>query len=167
MQTIPSDFLAFSVTQLRLAETQIQKCVAQLSEEQLWHRSGDYENSIANLLLHLEGNMRQWILHGVAGQPDVRLRDEEFALSPTMSGAQSLATFTATLAEVCTALSTVTDGQLQHMTDPQPRPNIPPCTVLDAIYRVVCHVHHHSGQIILLTKQFVAHDLDLTLPRKR
>ncbi len=167
MQTIPSDFLAFSITQLRLAETQIQRCVAQLSEDQLWHRGGDHENSIANLLLHLEGNMRQWILHGVAGQPDVRVRDEEFALAPTMSGAQAHATFTATLAEVCNALAGVTDDQLLRLTDPQPRPNIPPCTMLGAIYRVVCHVHHHSGQIILLTKQFVARDLDLTLPRKR
>lgn len=167
MPTIPSDFLAFSITQLRVAETQIQRCVAELSEEQLWHRAGDYENSIANLLLHLEGNMRQWILHGVAEQLDIRLRDEEFALAPTMSGAQAHATFTATLAEVCAALAAVTDDQLLRMTDPQPRPGFPPCTVLNAIYRVVCHVHHHSGQIILLTKQFIARDLDLTLPRKR
>jgi uncharacterized damage-inducible protein DinB len=161
------DFLAFSVTQLRQGESQIARCIAQLTEEQMWHRGGDHENSIANLLLHLEGNMRQWILHGVDRQPDVRRRDDEFSLTPTMTSAEAHALFTATLAEVCSTIATLDPARLPEMTNPQPTGTWPECTILDAIYRVVCHVHHHAGQIILLTKQHVQRDLNLSMPRKR
>src|SRR5580698_2921871 len=101
MQTVPQNFVAFAVTRLKLTQTDIRRCCDQLSEDQMWHRSGDYENSIANLLLHLEGNMRQWILHGIAGQPDVRRRDDEFALAATMTAAEARDSFNATLEEVC------------------------------------------------------------------
>ena len=82
METNPvaANFLAFSVTHLKGQQAKIASCCDKLSEAQLQHRAGDYENSIVNLLLHLEGNIRQWILHGVDNQPDIRQRDDEFAL---------------------------------------------------------------------------------------
>ena len=72
---VADKFLEYAAKRLQQLEGQIQSCIAQLSEEQMWRRGGDHENSVANLLLHLEGNLRQWILHGIAGQPDVRERD--------------------------------------------------------------------------------------------
>ena len=167
METPDRNFLNASITRLKQGEAQIARCVAQLTEEQMSHRAGDYENSITNLLLHLEGNMRQWILHGVARQPDVRRRDDEFTLAPAITAAQAHAAFTATFAQVCETIATLDPARLPEKTDPQPNGPGSECTILDAIYRVVCHVHHHAGQIILLTKQFVQHDLDLSMPRKR
>ena len=60
---VADKFLEYGAKRLQQLEAQIQSCIAQLSEEQMWRRGGDYENSVANLLLHLEGNLRQWILH--------------------------------------------------------------------------------------------------------
>jgi hypothetical protein len=40
-------------------------------------------------------------------------------------------------------------------------------SVLEAIYQVVGHVQQHVGQIILVTKQMLEKDLDLTMPRPR
>ena len=80
---IPHLFLAASVKGMQLSEDAINRCIDKLSDEQMWHRGADHENSVANLLLHLEGNLRQWFLHGIDGQPDVRNRDSEFALSPS------------------------------------------------------------------------------------
>ncbi|MEO7793548.1 MAG: DinB family protein, partial [Thermoanaerobaculia bacterium] len=60
----------------------IERAVAPLSEEQLWWRGADPNaggNSIANLLAHLHGNLSQWVLTGLGGQPFERHRDEEFA----------------------------------------------------------------------------------------
>jgi hypothetical protein len=51
--------------------------------------------------------------------------------------------------------------------DPQPTGTWRHCTVLEAIFHVSGHLQLHTGQIILLTKQFVRHDLDLSMPRKR
>jgi uncharacterized damage-inducible protein DinB len=166
-QPIAANFLAFAARRLQQSDRDITRCCAQLSEQQLWHRGGDYENSIANLLLHLEGNMRQWILHGVAEQPDMRQRDEEFALSPSISGAEAREQLSATIAASCVAIEQVTAERLLEVTDPQPTGMQRHPTVLEAIFQVVGHVQLHTGQIIVLTKQLLARDLDLTMPRKR
>src|ERR1700761_77808 len=90
-------FLAASVKRMQLSENDINKCLDKLTEEQMSCRGADYENSVANLLLHLEGNIRQWFLHGIGGQPDVRQRDEEFTLSPSLPCAEIRRRFAATL----------------------------------------------------------------------
>jgi hypothetical protein len=167
MPTAAENFLAFAVTRLRQLQSEIARCVALLSEEQLWHRGADHENSAANLLLHLEGNMRQWILHGIAGQPDVRRRDDEFSLAPTTTSAAALAAFNATLDEVRGILATLPPDRLLTVIDPQPTGTWRHATILEAIFKVVGHVEMHTGQIILLTKQFAGRDLDLSMPRKR
>jgi len=167
MQTVAGNFLSFAVTRLKLTQGDIAKCVAQLSEEQMWHRGGDYENSVANLLLHLEGNMRQWILHGIANQPDVRRRDDEFALSPITSAAEAHASFNAVIEEVCHVLSSVPQDNLLITIDPQKHGPWRNLTIVEAVFQVVGHVQLHAGQIFLLTKQLVQRDLDLSIPRKR
>jgi len=160
-------FLAASVKRMQLSEDDIQKCLARLSDEQMWHRSGDYENSIANLLLHLEGNLRQWFLHGIDGQPDVRVRDSEFTLSPSQECDEVRRCFAATLAESRKVIGSLPPARLLETINPQPTGNWGPMTILEAIYRIVSHLQLHQGQIIMLTKQLMGTDLDLSLPRKR
>ena len=164
---IADEFLAYSARRMRDCHETIAKCCDQLNEEQMGHRGGEHENSVANLLLHLEGNMRQWILHGVAGNPDVRQRDAEFSLTPTTDAATARARFNATLEEAAEVIAALPPARLLETTDPQPNGTWRNCTILVAIYRVVGHVDHHTGQIILLTKQLAAKDLDLSMPRKR
>ena len=164
---VAEKFLEFAVKRLRMSAGDIRRCVEQLSEEQLWTRGGEHENSVANLLLHLAGNMRQWILHGIGGEPDVRERDAEFSLVPTTTGADALQLFTDTLQASCAVIATLTPEQLLEVIDPQPTGTWRHLTVLEAIFQVVGHVQLHAGQIIVLTKQMVAKDLDLTMPRKR
>lgn len=167
---VAENFLAFAIKRMRLSELDIDRCLDRLSPEQIWHRGGDYENSIANLLLHLEGNMRQWILHGVDGQPDVRQRDDEFSLQPTAAVAEVRARFAATLAEVRTVIDALRHAppeRLLTVIDPQPGGTWRNPTILEAISQVVGHIQLHTGQIILLTKQLLARDLDLSMPRKR
>jgi uncharacterized damage-inducible protein DinB len=164
----PSEiFLAASVKRMQLSENEINRCLDKLTEEQMKCRGADYENSISNLLLHLEGNIRQWCLHGIDGQPDVRQRDEEFTLSPSLPCAEIRRRFAATLAESRSVLAALSPARLLEVIDPQPTGITGPMTILEAIYRIVGHLQLHQGQIILLTKQLTASDLDLTLPRKR
>ena len=171
MQNNPlaENFLSFAIKRMRLSERDINLCLDKLSPEQIWHRGGDYENSIANLLLHLEGNLRQWVLHGIEGQPDVRQRDDEFALRPMAAVAEVRARFTATLEEARTVLDALRRNpeRLLEVIDPQPDSTWRNVTILEAIFQVVGHIQLHTGQIILLTKQLVANDLDLSMPRKR
>jgi hypothetical protein len=169
METNPiaANFLSYSVTNMKGQQSKIASCCDKLSEAQLHHRAGDYENSIVNLLLHLEGNIRQWILHGIDNQPDVRQRDDEFTLTLAIPSAEVRASLNATLEEAVQVIANLDPDRLLTIIDPQPTGIARHPTILEAIYKIVGHLEMHTGQIILLTKQLLAADLDLTLPRKR
>jgi uncharacterized damage-inducible protein DinB len=165
--SVPQTFLDYSIELIRHSETTIGACLARLTEEQILHRGGDHENSIANLLLHLSGNIRQWVMHGIDGQPNVRAREEEFSLDVSLPVAEIRARFEATLAEARSVIAALPESRLLDRTDPQPGGGWGTPTVLEAIYRVVSHLELHAGQIVLLTKQLTRADLDLSIPRKR
>jgi uncharacterized damage-inducible protein DinB len=156
-------FLAHSTAKLTEMTRYIADCLTRLSDEQIWQRRGPHENAIGNLVLHLCGNMRQWIMHGVGGQADVRTRDLEFSATGGYTGTELLELFRATVAEATAVIAGTSADRLVERTTPQGRD----VTVLEAIYQVVGHVQQHTGQIILLTKQMAAQDLDLTMPRPR
>jgi hypothetical protein len=156
-------FLQTSSRKLTESVKTLSQCLDRLTEKQVWARGGPHENAIGNLVLHLCGNMRQWILHGVGGNPDVRTRDAEFSATGGPTRAELLTLFEATIDEAAAVIQTVPAARLLEIIHPQGRRN----TVLEAIYQVVGHVQLHIGQIVLLTKQLAATDLDLTIPRPR
>ncbi len=145
-------FLNYSLERMEQMSKQIRDCVGGLTEEQIWERSGDHANSIGNLLLHLSGNIRQWIGHGVGGLPDIRERDKEFA---ARSAAEALNLFESTLAEATQILKQLPLSRLVERTKPQNRD----VAVLEAIYQVTGHLMLHTGQIIFATKQITGKDL--------
>jgi uncharacterized damage-inducible protein DinB len=56
----------------------LKKCLGELSEEEIWCRPNDHSNSVGNLVLHVCGNVRQWLIAGLGGHPDTRQRQTEF-----------------------------------------------------------------------------------------
>lgn len=156
-------FLNFSVRRLEMMSANLTACLNRLSDEQIWRRGAAHENAVGNLVLHLCGNMRQWILYGVDRQPDVRVRDAEFNYAGGITSLQLLGTFNETMAEVRNVVTHLPAERLLDRINPQNGE----VSVLEAIYQVVGHVQQHVGQIILLTKQMAATDLDLTMPRPR
>src|SRR6266568_4001630 len=116
---------------------------------------------LGNLVLHLCGNMLQWVMHGVGGAKDVRVRDAEFSADGGLSGEGLIELFEGTVAEARGIIASLPAERLVERITPQGRD----VSVLDAIYQVVGHVQQHVGQVILLTKQMTRQDLDLTMPR--
>jgi uncharacterized damage-inducible protein DinB len=156
-------FLTHSSNKLEQMTGYLTACITRLSDEQVWERHGAHENAVGNLVLHLCGNMRQWIMHGCGGAPDVRVRDQEFSAAGNLTAEQLIEHFQATVNEARHIIDTLPAARLTERTTPQGR-NV---SVLDAVYQVVGHVQQHVGQIILLTKQMTGKDLDLTMPRPR
>jgi uncharacterized damage-inducible protein DinB len=156
-------FLNHSNTKLDQMTGFLKSCLDKLSDEQVWDRQGAHENAIGNLVLHLCGNMRQWIMHGVGGAADVRIRDEEFGQQSGLTPQALYQHFSDTVAEAKAIIAVVPEARLTERIAPQGRD----VSVLDAIYQVVGHVQQHVGQIIVLTKQKTGKDLDLTMPRPR
>ena len=162
-QLITSDFLDVSCRRLGQMTEYLTACVKKLTDEQIWRRHGAYENAVGNLVLHLCGNAHQWIMHGVGGAPDMRMRDKEFSAEGGMSGAELIALFETTMVEAKAVIAAVPAERMVERVTPQGRD----VSVLEAIFQVVGHVQQHVGQIILVTKQMLEKDLDLTMPRPR
>jgi len=141
----------------------IERCLERLSDEQIWWRANPDSNSVGNLMLHVAGNARQWIVAGVGGAEDTRERQAEFdagkvsgggAARPTAS--ELLGRLRATLAEVDAVLARLDAAALLERRRIQGLDDV---LVLNAVFHVVEHFSTHTGQIILLTKLLTAGDL--------
>jgi len=154
-------FLKSSIDRLRKNSADIEKCLDRLTDEQVWTRGASHENAIGNLMLHLCGNARQWIISGVGGAPDIRQRDTEFAAQGGLTKLQLLAIMHQTVSEAIGVLETVEPERLVEIIVPQGY-TVP---VLEAIYQVVAHFHQHTGQIIFITKLLCGEDLGLFRPK--
>jgi hypothetical protein len=78
----------------------IERCVEKLTDEQVWWRPNPESNSIGNLLLHISGNARQWIVCGLGGGLDERRRQKEFDEREGIPRHELLARLRTTIAEV-------------------------------------------------------------------
>ena len=153
--TLESEFLNFSADKLTQLMSRIETCVEMLTPEQLWLRNAANSNAVGNLLLHLNGNVRQWILHGIGGHADHRQRDAEFHAQGGLGAQELLARLRGTVEQAVTLFRALPPERLlEHI-----RPQGYEATVLTAIYHVVEHFAGHTFQIMLLTKQFTGEDL--------
>src|SRR3954468_19057484 len=129
----------------------IELCLRSLPAEALWARTDASSNSIGNLLLHLEGNVRQWIVSSVGGAPDHRHRSAEFAATEGATDWKPLfQELRATLDEADAVIGALSESDLESRRTIQGRD----VSVMDAVYHVVEHFSLHTGQIILLTKLY-------------
>jgi uncharacterized damage-inducible protein DinB len=126
-----------------------------LSEEQIWFRGKQNENALGNLVLHVCGNVNQWIVSTIGGRPDTRIRDSEFTARGGAGKAELAERLRTTVNNALAVISSLTAEQLT------PRHTIQgyEVSVLEAIYHVVEHFSMHTGQIIFITKLLTAEDL--------
>ena len=142
-------FLASSETFLREHFERICEACDKLDDKQLWWRPNEASNSIANLLLHLEGNVRQWIVSNCGGNPDTRARSREFAAREGSSKDELLDALGQTVLEDCHVLAKFPAGRLMEHRMIQGY-NYP---LQKVIYHSVEHFSYHTGQIVMRVKE--------------
>ena len=154
--TVTSQFIEFSRWKL-LDEywPRLRVCVESLSDEQVWWRPNEASNSIGNLILHLNGNVMQWLVAPFAHRDDKRNRPAEFAERQLIPKKHLLETLAATLQEVATVLPRISESDLLATY------HIQGYTVsgLHAVYQVIEHFGEHYGQITYITKMLRDQDL--------
>jgi len=128
--------------------TKIRLAVEALPSDALWWRANEQSNSVGNLLLHLAGNVRQWIVSGVGGAPDNRYRAAEFEARSGDDAATLLAKLDKVLDDADAVLARLTEADLAEARTIQGRE----INVLEAVYHVVEHFSGHVGQIVLIAK---------------
>jgi uncharacterized damage-inducible protein DinB len=149
-------FLTFAADKLEQLCSRIEICLEKLTPDQVWARGNENSNAVGNIALHLMGNVRQWILHGVGGEPDIRMRDSEFAARGGIDPSELKRRLRAVVDEAAALLRALPPASLGERRNIQKHYDV---TVLEAIFHVVEHFSGHTGQIIFATKFLTGEDL--------
>jgi len=152
---IETNFLNFAADNLLKFCDRIEICLDKLTPEHIWMRGGENQNAIGNLVLHLAGNVRQWILSGVAGQPDKRVRDAEFATRGGVDALELKRRLRETVDAAADVIRSLPPARLAERAVIQGHD----VTLLEAIFHVVEHFSGHTMQIIFVTKMVTGEDL--------
>ena len=153
--TVESLVLESAIDSLRQFIGRIETCFKKLTDDQIWSRGSDSQNAAGNLALHLTGNVRQWIICGLAGHEDKRIRHLEFDARGEQSGAALFAKLSETVEEAINIIAGLTTEQLITVCEIQGDQ----VSGVHALLHVVEHFAQHTGQIILLTKALTGEDL--------
>jgi len=149
---VTQGFVAEASHVFRASVERIEHCVNQLFDEQLWWRPRPEMNSIANLMLHLSGNVGQWVISSVANAPSNRNRPAEFAQRDPIPREQLRATLREAVNRATTAIESIKTSQelLQARRIQGNDTNL-----LTAIFHAASHFEGHTQEIIGMTRQIL------------
>ena len=136
----------------------IARCLQTLSKTDIWWRPNSASNSVGNVVLHLEGNIRQWIISGLGGEPDRRDRPREFAERGPIPRPKLIAGLRAAVTKATRVLEKVSARDLKRLYTIQGFR----VSGMTAIQHVLEHFAYHSGQIAYVTKLKQQRDLGFT-----
>ena len=155
MSDLKAEFLKDCVQHLNEHTKRVKICLDLITEEQAWQKPNEVSNSVANLILHLCGNMTQYVLSSLGGEPDNRQRDLEF----TIKGGWDKD-------ELFKKLSTVVESVTKTILAQDERSLLTTRAVqgfnksgLSIILHITEHYSYHTGQIALITKLLRNKDL--------
>ena len=129
-------------------------CIEQMSEDDLWWRPNEVSNSAGNLILHLCGNLRQWIVSSIGGVEFHRDRDGEFAARGPIPKDQLIASLKQVTHDVDGVFARISDNRLLMRLKIQKYE----ATTLQAVYHVIEHFSYHLGQILYIYKLRTGND---------
>ncbi len=155
MNNIAQEFIDQSIFRINENTPKIIKCIDDLSEEQIWVRPNKASNSIGNIILHLCGNIRQYIISALGGQTDIRERDKEFAVKYGYTKKELQIKLVTTLEEAINVIQNVDEIKLLKIFSVQGFNQ----SGIGIIIHVAEHYSDHTGQIIFWTKQLQGKDL--------
>lgn len=133
----------------------IEKSLAQFNDNETWEKPNPQLNSMANLLLHLSGNIRQYIISSLGKMPDTRERDMEFSQAQDQTKSELLKEFKSTINEAITVIENCEEDQLLRKSEVQGFE----LDGLGIIMHVVEHLSYHTGQIAFWVKYRKEEDL--------
>jgi len=132
----------------------VKYCLEDMPEADIWWRPNEQSNSVGNLILHLCGNMKQWVLQSMGGVQFARDRDREFSERRPVSKAELIADIDSTVNDVVKVLAELPPGTLLERFPVQ----VYSTSRLQAVYHVVEHFSYHLGQILYIYKMRTGKD---------
>jgi uncharacterized damage-inducible protein DinB len=133
----------------------IKQCLEELDEKQIWLKPNENSNSIGNLVLHVCGNIRQYVISGIGNQKDVRERSLEFSEAGPLQNEQLFKKIDLLLKDIDVVLSNIIPSDLLLMKKVQGFD----MSVTSILVHITEHLSYHTGQIAYATKQLKNIDL--------
>jgi len=133
----------------------LKKCLEKLSDEQIWYRPNNSSNSVGNLVLHLHGNVRQWVVAGLAENRDVRERQKEFDEKGPVPREQMIANMDKLMMEVDQILNQVSSKDLLAIRNVQGYQE----SGLSILVHITEHFSYHVGQVTYIVKMLKDADM--------
>jgi hypothetical protein len=143
------------IHRIGLNAPRIKICLDLITEEDLWKRPNETSNSIGNLILHLCGNMTQYVISSLGNEPDIRDRDKEFSTAGGMSREECFSKLHHTVSKVINVIHNAAEEDLTKVRSVQGFD----CSGIGIIVHVTEHFSYHTGQIATLAKLFSNKDL--------
>lgn len=155
MKTATDAIKHYSIHYLEERYGMIARSLEKLPQDQLWVKPNASSNSMGNLVLHLCGNIRQYVISGLGGAEDIRERDQEFAENPGLTLDSILGQLRRTLDEVYEVIRESDESKLLQMRNVQGYE----MNGVGILTHVVEHFSYHTGQIAFYTKLILNEDL--------
>lgn len=130
------------------SQVRLERCLNELSEDDIWWRPNENSNSVGNLVLHLCGNARQWILSGLGGALDQRKRQTEFDERGPISRAELIQKVQQVMKEIDEVLGRLSPQDLERPIVVQGFQE----TGMSILIHVVEHFSYHVGQMAYIVK---------------
>jgi uncharacterized damage-inducible protein DinB len=153
--SISLDFKEQSIYRIKESRKRIISCIDLLDESQIWLKPNLALNSTGNLVLHLCGNITQYIICTLGGVPDQRDRDSEFATRGGKTKEQLKSILNKVIDQSIECIFNTSDEDLAALKKVQ----VYEMTGLGIIVHVTEHLSYHTGQIAFLTKLLLEKDL--------
>lgn len=149
---IGREFVAQAREQLEAAVFGIRHCLDQLDDQQVWSRAGEKLNSVANLLLHLSGNLRQRFRSEIAGEPDARDRLLEFTERRAIPKTELQTRFEEAVAMADEVLAALSPAQLLEPRRTERASRLENRSVMGVALQTIAHLHGHAQEILYMTR---------------
>ena len=146
--SLQQELIEQSLFRLNENTPKIEKCLNELTEDDIWKRPNNSSNSVGNIILHLCGNINQYIISSIGGKEDIRKRAEEFSTKGGYSKTELFNKLTITVNEAADIISKCNNVELLRLRIVQGFEK----SGVGIIIQVVEHYSYHAGQIIFWTK---------------
>lgn len=148
MDTLKAEFIDQCIFRLEEYLIKINACFDELTEEEIWQRPNESSNSIGNIILHLCGNISQYIISSLGKEPDTRERDKEFSVQGGVSKEELQQKIAGTVSDAIGVIRKATEEDLLRLNNVQGF-NL---SGLGIILHVTEHFSYHTGQVLFWTK---------------
>ena len=154
-QLFTTEFIQQSISRFEENTPKIEACLNQLTEDELWHRPNASSNSTGNIILHLCGNITQYVLSGLGNIEDKRERDKEFTSTRVLQKEELFNKLEITVGSAIKIIRSLKADDMLQKHSVQGRD----LSAIGIIIHVVEHYSYHTGQIIYWTKLIKDKDL--------